>query len=95
MDDQGEAQCLPFMQCRSGGAVSEPPVVTEGESLVFRDQREGRPDPELVSLHQLFLSLPSLVLFVGGGKKNSLLFLFFFLKTGAVSCRVKDLEEAS
>lgn len=83
------------MHCRSGGAVSETPLVTEGESLVFRDRRGGRPDPELASLHQPFLSLPSLVLFVGGEKKKKFPPFSFFLKNrGAVSCRVKDLEKA-
>ena len=81
MADQGKAQCLPFMQCRSGGAVSETPLVTEGESLVFRDRRGGRPDPELASLRQPFLSLPSLVLFVGGEKKKIPSSFFFFFKT--------------
>lgn len=82
------------MHCRSGGAVSETPLVTEGESLVFRDQRGGRPDPKLASLHQPFLSLPSLVLFVGGEKKKFPPLSFFLKNRGAVSCRVKDLENA-
>lgn len=94
MADQGKAQ-HPFYTVSFGGSVSKTPLVTESESLVSRES-EGRTgqSPELASLHQPFFSLPSLVPFVGKEKKNFFPPLSFFLKRGAVSCHVKDLEEA-
>lgn len=54
----------------------ETPVVTGGKSMVAREseQRTGQ-GPKLASPHLPFLTLPSLVLFVG--KNNPNIFLFF------------------